>query len=435
MNTIFHLLAEFSRNAYYKGVMPLLGSKLMYNIRVKYAHNVLVAIIALAVIIQLYFGLPTMYTGVFFLEYSSPLFGLLVKLLVMIYYITLTLVLCFDLNALECCLRGYKNSSYYFATKEEFKDIKKDAGLIGEYKSYVLSRSLKVPHRALFNVCVPMRNGSFQEIDSIIITRNIVYVIECKNRAGHFVGEYDKEDWVQYIGNEEHPAKNIYMQNQKHIMAIEQFLLDRGIIQNGQNVCINMVLTTGEMTLPTKDMPLGFTFGDLKHARKTIEKEESTFDDGTDTSGVMEEIYEALLPYALYTKQERQTMMQMRNARSESKEFALGGYRIQYVEAGIPGVTEPGETAIVRSNRLYTQVQVDVEGEKYWQTRTDIGNQMPVNGNQISRGVDKGRIEAYKQAVAAEPELMLKKITWILLIGVIVAIFNLVPTIWMSATY
>ena len=421
-NEVFHGLAQKGRENYKTGIMSLLSSNLIYNIKVKYAHKMIQKFAIYGLIFFVIIYLPILLCSEYMdvcLQSQAENFifsiGLgIVEVAVVIYIICGLLIVIFDLDTVESYLKGYKKSSYYLATTEERNAIIGNEGLIGEYKGYVLSRTLKVPHKVLHNVCIPMRNGNFQEVDTIIITRNIIYVVECKNRVGKFIGAFDEKEWIQQIGNQEKVTDNIYMQNQQHTMALDQFLLNRGIIQNGQNVCINVLLTTGKMKLSTKGpLPLDFVVGDARKIRAYIESQEKRFDDGTDTSGIMNQIYEALLPYALYTKVERIMMMEERRIRSVSKEFAIGEFQTRYVNSEIAGVTKAGEQAEVRSNRLYTQVKIK-SGKKYcWQTRTDIGSQMRMNVNACSKGVNRERVDTFKQTVGEDPKLILKKIVWI----------------------
>ena len=91
--------------------------------------------------------------------------------------------LIYDFDVFAAFFKNYKQSSYHLATGVTKKELYRDAGLQGEFKAYVLSRQLDIPHRILYNVCVPMKNGNFQEVDAVIITENLVYAIECKNRG------------------------------------------------------------------------------------------------------------------------------------------------------------------------------------------------------------------------------------------------------------
>jgi len=303
------------------------------------------------------------------------LFTFAVMAVTVINFLAARLIYFTDLNAYGCYKFGFKNSPYALATGVSKWDLKHDKGLVGEFKGYVLSKSLKVPHKILYNVCVPMPNGNFQEVDCIIITGSMIYVIECKNRGGNFVGRIDDEVWTQFIGRQQNPTGNIYIQNEKHVMAVNRFLLDKDIVPNGVNVCTNVLLFVGQMGIDIDRKPLDFMYGDLKHIKKYIEQNEKLWDDGTDTTEIVEEIYDALLPYSLYTPAERKRMMDMRDARKA--EFELGDFKQVVVPEGIPGVTEPGEEAVIRYNNVYTQLLFSngATGKNYstcWQTRTDI---------------------------------------------------------------
>lgn len=279
---------------------------------------------------------------------------------------------CIDVKALECYFIGYNKSSYFLSTGTRQKQIRSDKGLIGEFKSYMLSRTLTVPHKVLYNVCVPMDNGNFQEIDSIIITRRMIYVMECKNMEGEFIGSYDDEEWTQIIGSKQHKKKNVYLQNQLHTMALDKFLLDRGIIQNGQNVCINMALISGSIKFPQTNIPMDFRYGTMNKLSSFINTYDKQYSSQVEGNGLLDTAYEALLPYALYTDEERKAMMAERDIRKESGEFTKGVFREVTIEGGIPGITPPDKITLLRYNNLYTQIQISDGRSTCWQTRTDI---------------------------------------------------------------
>lgn len=279
---------------------------------------------------------------------------------------------CIDTKAFECYFINYKKSSYFLSTGTRLKQIRSDKGLIGEFKAYMLSRTLTVPHRVLYNVCVPMDNGNFQEIDSMIITRRMIYVLECKNKDGNFIGSYDDEEWTQIIGSKEHKTENVYLQNQLHTMTLDKFLLDRGIIQNGQNVCINMALISGSIKFPQNNIPMDFRFGSMRKLSGFINTYDKRYSAGIEGNGLLDTAYEALLPYALYTDEERKAMVAERDIRKESGEFTKGSFREVAIEGGIPGITPPDKVTLLRYNRLFTQIQISDGRSTCWQTRTDI---------------------------------------------------------------
>ena len=277
-----------------------------------------------------------------------------------------------DTKALECYFIGYNKSSYFLSTGTRQKQIRSEKGLIGEFKAYMLSRTLTVPHKVLYNVCVPMDNGNFQEIDSMIITRRMIYVLECKNMEGEYIGTYDDKEWTQIIGSQEHTKPNVYLQNQLHTMTLDKFLLDRGIIQNGQNVCINMALISGSIKFPQTNIPMDFRFGSMRKLSSFINTYDKQYSSQVEGNGLIDTAYEALLPYALYTDTERKAMIEERAARKESGEFTKGAFREVAIEGGIPGITPPDKITLLRYNRLFTQIQISDGKSTCWQTRTDI---------------------------------------------------------------
>lgn len=362
---IFLKLSKWIEDTFYGG--PLFLNRLGKHFReMIYERNItLIGIIALCWYMFICLGCV----------YSFPYNNIVTTILSTIALALLLFVSVYDLNVMEAFWIGYKKSDYYLATGNKRKKIWFDKGLQGEFMAYVLSRELTMEHRILYNVCVPMENGNFQEIDAVIITNNMIYVLECKNRAGTFKGNYDDEKWVQYIGKTVNECSNIYMQNQKHTMAIDQLLLKRGIIENGQSVCMNYVVCAGVTSLPVENMPIDFSFGTRGHIAKYIRETEELIstENGGGNAGIMQAVYEILLPYALYTNEERKSMMLTRDSIAKnSDKFALGQFKVIRVPQGIPGISEPGEEAIIRKNRIYTQILLVDGGRSCWQTRTDI---------------------------------------------------------------
>jgi len=299
--------------------------------------------------------------------------GVVFLLLVLGYYSAHSAAI-YDFDVIAAFWKDYKQSSYHLATGVTRKELYRDAGLQGEFKAYVLSRQLDIPHRILYNVCVPMKNGNFQEVDAVIITENLIYAIECKNRGGLFKGAFDEENWVQYIGSQEHPTKNIYLQNEKHVLAIEQLLLESGLVTNGRKFCLNVTLRCGTFTIDGdgSKTPGDWLYGNNKYLIKAIKQWEAAIGSCGDTN-MMEAIYSFLLPYSLYTRSERSMMMKVRNQRAENKEFTVAPFKTAVIPGGIPHITDPGEDAVIRTNGLYTQIRINSDNKGVcWMTRTDI---------------------------------------------------------------
>lgn len=268
----------------------------------------------------------------------------------------------YDFDALMCYYN--KKSEYYRATGVTKEDISKDKGLAGEFYAYVLSKKIKVPHKTLYNVCVPMPNGNFQEVDAIIITPHEIYVLECKNRTGYFEIDFNKKNWMQYIGNQKHKVPNIYLQNQDHIIAIDNYLLSKKVY-NESFVYLNLVLTGGDFFCNDIKTPDEFCLGDMFQLAKVIEYKErhSQNNHGEDFMNI---VYMALLPYALNGKTVKENMVHEREIRGQLGEITKGDYRYYRFENDVPISLLSEENALLRKNNIYTQVGLFIEPSYYW---------------------------------------------------------------------
>lgn len=80
-------------------------------------------------------------------------------------------------------------------------------------------------HKALTGLFVESTNGRVTEIDEVAITRNGIYVIECKDYAGTILGSKDDHDWtVVYDNGDRHTLYNPIMQNNGHVTALSHAL-------------------------------------------------------------------------------------------------------------------------------------------------------------------------------------------------------------------
>lgn len=294
------------------------------------------------------------------------------KMILLLLLLIVMFLLIFDVTAVGCLLENPAKSEYFLATGVTKKEVLKDKGLLGEFNAYVLSQKLKVPHRTLYNVCVPMPNGNYQEVDAIIITDKWLYVIECKNKYGMFSGSFKEETWIQTIGSKQHETRNVYLQNQDHIFAIEYFLKSRGILNEYDLYSYNIMLTNGELIMNMTDnsLPQDFMYGPASYLKKCIEKMEKEPAENR-TENMMDTVYMALLPYALNDKQKRDAMQSGRESISKSGKYGKGDYQYYHFADGIPGITT--HEVILRKNRLYTQITFPDPQDAclYWMTLTD----------------------------------------------------------------
>lgn len=293
-------------------------------------------------------------------------------------FITLALfatLIAYDFDALLCYYN--KKSEYYRATGVTKEDISNDKGLAGEFNAYVLSKKIKVPHKTLYNVCVPMPNGNFQEVDAIIITPHLIYVLECKNRTGYFEIDFNKKNWIQYIGNQKHVFPNIYLQNQEHIIAIDNYLLSKKVF-NESPIYRNLVLTGGDFFCNTDiETPEEFFLGDMFQMVKVIERNEQQVQKNRGED-FMNNVYMALLPYALNGKAAKENMVHEREMRGLRGEIVRGDYRYyrfknddSIVEDSIIALLSE-KNVLLRKNNVYTQIGFLCESYYYWKAAPNI---------------------------------------------------------------
>ena len=87
-----------------------------------------------------------------FWEYEGPMVPMVLLLLIANFAVV------YDFDVIYAFWDAFKKSSYHLATGVTRKELYFEQGLQGEFKAYVLSRQLNVPHKVLFNVCIPMKN-------------------------------------------------------------------------------------------------------------------------------------------------------------------------------------------------------------------------------------------------------------------------------------
>lgn len=275
-------------------------------------------------------------------------------------YILFGNVIKYDFNILQCLCD--ENAEYYRATGVTKEEVIKDKGLAGEFKAYILSKKLKVPHKTLYNLCIPMPNGSFQEVDAVIITQGHLYVLECKNRAGGFEGTIDSEYWLQHIGNEKHDVKNIFLQNREHIFAIEHFLKSKELAPL-YFLSYNFLLIGDDFAIRLNDKRNSafLAWGNVDSIAGEItrlEKEDERLKDLDEN--FMDNVYAALLPYALNKQAQKEGMLRGREKMALNKSSARGGYRYYHL-ASVPWLTD--SESVIRQDAIYTQYMVPMEDE------------------------------------------------------------------------
>lgn len=124
----------------------------------------------------------------------------------------------------------YKGTEYYRQTKNSYKSVQLDKGLLGEFSTYKSLEPLAGYKRYLFNLYIPKSNGETTELDIVLLHESGIYVFESKNYSGWIVGSETEQYWTQLLGREysqENQFYNPILQNEGHLRWLKNFLADR----------------------------------------------------------------------------------------------------------------------------------------------------------------------------------------------------------------
>ncbi len=106
--------------------------------------------------------------------------------------------------------------------------------------------STKMPDaRFIRNAYIPRNDGSFSEIDMIVISTLGIFIIECKNVTGIITGTWNQEYLnILHPGGTEYPMYNPIMQNDMHYKTLKNILglrseLFRSVVVFGDNAQIS----------------------------------------------------------------------------------------------------------------------------------------------------------------------------------------------------
>ncbi|WP_022777503.1 NERD domain-containing protein [Butyrivibrio sp. AE3009] len=131
----------------------------------------------------------------------------------------------------ENYILNYYKSIYYEQNKYPFETVATDKGKMGEYLVDVGYQQFKRIYPQFktyifYNLLVPEPNGSFQEIDAVIVFGAFVFVIEAKNRGGYFAkcNLSDKYWSFRPFGGQTQNIYNPFLQNNEHIAALQHYL-------------------------------------------------------------------------------------------------------------------------------------------------------------------------------------------------------------------
>lgn len=293
----------------------------------------------------------------------------------------------------------YYKSEYYRLNKYPFEYVVSDKGRMGEYLINVEVQKLKrampgLSFHVFYNLIIPEPNGSFQEIDALIIVGRIIFVIEAKNRSGSFkFNNWSDDRWYQYFEdgtyNEIHsPLK----QNMEHLNALNYYLRDVWPVEgSGARPILYNMVTLGSMSDCDWNIPsttfdelvldnwgactfllLSKQIGDVLNSISQEFKNDYEFMQNQMSDKAAIKIIEALMPQIRMTEDEKRMRMQERsNSHRSSCKYP---YQYFYLESSY------GYPYLVRTNGVYIQY---LNGQQHWEFMKDshLENGRPVWDN------------------------------------------------------
>lgn len=134
----------------------------------------------------------------------------------------------------ETLIYNYYSSLYYQRNNYPYEEVAADVEKTGKYLVEVGYQKARASFKnfrtyIFFDLLIPEENGSFQEIDALVIFGSMVYVIEAKNRSGVFNMKSLSEDYWDFeaYNGEKCKIYNPLLQNNEHIAALQHYLSER----------------------------------------------------------------------------------------------------------------------------------------------------------------------------------------------------------------
>ena len=120
-------------------------------------------------------------------------------------------------------------------------------GWIGEH--VVVGRLKEHAHAALHDVILPDGRGGLTQIDHILLTNQVLWVVETKTFTGRIFGRERDRQWTQRLGHRSYRIRNPIRQNYVHLKAVEATVGSLAPV-------LGRVRMAGSATFP-KGMPAG----------------------------------------------------------------------------------------------------------------------------------------------------------------------------------
>lgn len=188
-----------------------------------------------------------------------------------------------------------------------FEDNASKAGAKGEkYINTHLRLLLRSDEYLLGNLLVPLRNGFKVEIDSVLVSRKGVFVIESKYWSNIVKGNDEDEYWSQkYLDDrDEKLHKNPVKQNDKHCDAVSYVL-------NHKYPIDNIVIIVGLTTSRFIDSQCAFMMDEFETHYRNLNNDELTIEE-------VDEIYNILKSYLASDEELKQHQLDVQR-RHQSK--------------------------------------------------------------------------------------------------------------------
>jgi hypothetical protein len=125
---------------------------------------------------------------------------------------------------------SYYNSRYRKISKNTLLDTFIDDGRRGEFFTFRELEKLNKKNNILLNLYIPKVDGTFSEIDLLIINKTGIYIFESKNISGWVFGSEKDEYWtIMFKKDKKFKMYNPVLQNSYHIKYLKEFLIEEGL--------------------------------------------------------------------------------------------------------------------------------------------------------------------------------------------------------------
>lgn len=237
----------------------------------------------------------------------------------------------------------YKTSDWYTNTGYLPSEVCSDMGLYGEYHATMDMEPYKCKHGKIYNgLIIPKPDGSFTELDLVVISEYYAFVVECKARSGDFSGHILDDTWTQKIGSQTNQLQNPVQQNQNHINFLQLYLAKQRTVYDDDHVEFDNVIYFAR---PARL----YVEGDSPYVTfLTIQKKAEILSTGTETIKLdkVHEIINSLDKLPKYTAEEKARMINEREVQYRNGEFI---HKVKYYPIKHPC----GETFICMDGGYY----------------------------------------------------------------------------------